>query len=206
MNEYVESIGIKNIDNEKWLTMPRKYTRSSVRFSLPVNSNDLAILTTFQYLSKHVWISDQRKQLYRFVFNKYKNSANLLENDTNTDDGDDIDDDYITTNNNNNNKKKNQIEQNDASRELTSAAVSGWCECRMNLSDLDSALIDVIGYKCKNSERFSDTQHIRQVLDLDYVEQNFLTFRNWCGITAFTERYLNIVPSEIDQCDEVYYE
>lgn len=176
---YVESFGIESVDNAKWLTMPRKYTRSSVRFSLPVNSNDLARLTPFEYLSKHVWISDHRKQLYRFVFNKYNVSA--LDNDASTDDSDG--------------------DQSDAMREAASAAA--WRDCRMMSGDVDEALIDVIGYKSKHNEPFNDTAHIRQVLDLDKLEQSFLTFRSWCGIVAFAERYLNTSPLELDQCDEV---
>lgn len=71
LRKFKESIDIKEVDNEKWLKMPRKYARNSARFSLPVNTYDLSTMTPFQYISKHVWISEHRKQHYRFVFKKF---------------------------------------------------------------------------------------------------------------------------------------
>lgn len=66
-----ETIDTTEVDNEKWLKMPRKYKRCSARFVLPVNTYDLATMTPFEYISKHVWISEHRKQHYRFVFKKF---------------------------------------------------------------------------------------------------------------------------------------
>lgn len=71
LRKFKETIDIKEVDNEKWLKMPRKYTRNSARFGLPVNTYDLATMTPFQYISKHIWISEHRKQHFRFVFKKF---------------------------------------------------------------------------------------------------------------------------------------
>ncbi|KAJ6647586.1 hypothetical protein Bhyg_02809, partial [Pseudolycoriella hygida] len=71
LRQFKETIDIKEVDNEKWLKMPRKYSRCSARFGLPVNTYDLATMTPFEYVSTHVWISEHRKQHYRFVFKKY---------------------------------------------------------------------------------------------------------------------------------------
>lgn len=57
---------------QQWLSMPRKYTRKSVRFTVPINTYDLESLTPFQYVSQHVWLSDYRKELCRCVFNKHQ--------------------------------------------------------------------------------------------------------------------------------------
>lgn len=41
LKQFKENLTINDVDNEKWLTMPRKYTRNSARFSLPINTHDL---------------------------------------------------------------------------------------------------------------------------------------------------------------------
>lgn len=42
LRKFKETLKISDIDNEKWLDMPRKYTRKSARFGLPINTMDLA--------------------------------------------------------------------------------------------------------------------------------------------------------------------
>lgn len=42
LRKFKETVKISDIDNEKWLDMPRKFTRKSARFGLPINTMDLA--------------------------------------------------------------------------------------------------------------------------------------------------------------------
>lgn len=191
LRAFKETIGIDDatVDNEKWLTMPRKYTRTSARFSLPMNTNDLARLTPFTYLSRHVWISNHRKQLYRFVFNKYKCDATAQstaapENDANMDD------------------TRSQLFETPSDDSLKMPEFVDVKECTMNAHRLNDALIDVLGFPVDEISNRLDEMH--NVLDLSHENDfNYMTFRNWCGIVAFAERYLNSVPTDIDPCDEV---
>lgn len=62
VNEYKQTFGVDcNVENDKWLVMPREFARSATRFSLPINTQKLATLTPFEYLSQYVWCSDHRK-------------------------------------------------------------------------------------------------------------------------------------------------
>lgn len=47
LRKFKETVRITEVDNEKWLNMPRKYTRNSARFGLPVNTMDLASIYSF---------------------------------------------------------------------------------------------------------------------------------------------------------------
>lgn len=193
LRAFKETIGVDGtVDNEKWLTMPRKYTRLSARFSLPINTNDLARLTPFTYLSRHIWISDHRKQLYRFVFNKYRCeavaqplNASFHEMDVTT--AEDTRSILFETPSDDSNKMMPFVDVK---------------ECTMSMLSLNDALIDVLGFPV---DAISSTiNEIRDMLDLNgECEFTYLTFRNWCGIVAFAERYLNSMPMDVDPCDEV---
>lgn len=69
--EFKDAHQIPQENHEKWLSMPRKYTRNSARFTLPIDTYDLERITPFQYVSRHIWISEYRKHLYHMVFVKY---------------------------------------------------------------------------------------------------------------------------------------
>ncbi|KAH8376442.1 hypothetical protein KR200_003495, partial [Drosophila serrata] len=51
--------------------MPRKFSKSATRFDVPMDLSMLKTMTPWDYLSKYVWVSQQRKQLYKRVFLKY---------------------------------------------------------------------------------------------------------------------------------------
>ncbi|KAH8351547.1 hypothetical protein KR059_007623 [Drosophila kikkawai] len=51
--------------------MPRKFSKSATRFDVPMDMSMLKTMTPWDYLSKYVWVSQQRKQLYKRVFLKY---------------------------------------------------------------------------------------------------------------------------------------
>ncbi|ALC44740.1 CG13449 [Drosophila busckii] len=53
--------------------MPRKFSKSATRFDVPMDLTNLKTMRPWDYLSKHVFVSQQRKQLYKRVFLKYLN-------------------------------------------------------------------------------------------------------------------------------------
>lgn len=192
LRAFKDTIGIDGIvDTEKWLTMPRKYTRSSARFSLPINTNDLTRLTPFTYLSRHVWISNHRKQLYRFVFNKYICEATAQPMNSSSHEMDLAADDMRSI--------LFETPSDDSNKTMRFVDVK---ECIMDAQSLNDALIDVLGFPVDAIS--SSINEIRDMLDIrDELEFAYLTFRNWCGIVAFAERYLNSMPMDVDPCDEV---
>lgn len=171
-------------DNAKWLTMPRKFTRSATRFTLPINTQRLSILTPFEYLSEFVWISDHRKQLYRFVFNKYVvecYGAGDNDDDTNTVDC--------------------ETPVDNAPRK--SLSYCQYTECVMLLKELRNAFFDVLGY-CGTTDHLAEQiAKLLQLVQLNLADSTRINYRSWCGLVAFAERFLNSTGFEEDPCDEV---
>lgn len=193
LDEFKSNFGVKSVDNEKWLKMPRKFTRSATRFSLPINTVKLATLTPFEYLSRYVWISDHRKHLYRFVFNKYLSEINdSMDADCNKMDGD---------------VQERDTPSNDTTTTTaTNKSMISFCvftECIMRFDQLKAAFDDVLGY-CDPVERCTGkVTQIMELVELNATDHSFINFRSWCGLVAFAERFLNTVPFDLDLCDEV---
>lgn len=169
LRKYKESIDVTEVDNEKWLKMPRKYKRSSARFGLPVNTYDLATMTPFDYISKHVWISEHRKQHYRFVFKKYLPEP--------------VDDTQAKPN------SDSMIDTPPVKHE----------ERTISFGDMRNALPDALGFH-------GTIEKVNEILDVLRMNENdhkLLNFRSWCGLIAFSERYLNKLSHEEDPRDEV---
>lgn len=174
--------------NDKWLVMPRQFVRCAARFSLPVNTLKLRTITPFEYLSWYVWVSDHRKHLYRFVFNKCVCAATDPEETDENETGEDDD-----------------LERDTPSQETTqkSIPIYEFKECVMPFNELESAFTNVLGY-CGPIEQMSEKiQQIIQLTQLNDVDHQFISFRSWCGLVAFAERYLNNLSFEEDPCDEV---
>lgn len=174
------SIGLPDVDNERWLPMPRKYTRNSTRFTLPINTQDLTVLTPLQYVSRHVWISNHRKQLYHYVFNKFVTEPTDIRGET--------------------------VIRKNASHDTTpSDTEKGFNfyhgrDRMMSYKHLDDALKIALGFH-GTSDKIVKVKEIL-VLDTDERASEF-NFRAWSGIVAFAERYLNKLPLTEDPTDEV---
>lgn len=131
-------------------------------------------MTPFDYVSKHIWISDYRKQLYRYVFTKFLPEAN-------------------EDNNNASAKKRESIIENDTKS-------SGIMKERtIAFSDLHGALKTVLGFHGTDEKIIE----VRTILQLNERDHFAINYRSWCGIVAFAERYLNKTPRSEDRCDEV---
>lgn len=81
--EMKETLNMADIDYEKWMHLPRKFSRMSARFELPMDLKELAKITPFDYLSKYVFQESDIKQLYHRIFIKHlpKDKINREEND-----------------------------------------------------------------------------------------------------------------------------
>lgn len=189
---------IPPVHPEKWLSMPRKYTRKSVRFTVPINTFDLETLTPFEYVSRHVWLSDYRKELCRCVFAKFQppppspTPPPLPPPASGDDDGTTAGCDggggvgLVAVGGGGGGGRDDWP----AERTLACAAV------------LDAALSDVLGFYA-TPERVGE---IRAMLGLTGGEPSpvaTMNFRSWCGVVAFGERFLNALSREADPCDEV---
>lgn len=216
-------------DPIRWLGMPRKYTRKSVRFTLPINTYDLRTITPFEYVSRHVWLSDYRKELCRCVFVKYQppaSSASAVtgeggnETTTNSATGN-----ATTTNTNSSDNNAGPVgnRNNDdgaaaaamAADENASTAAPVLVERTLDCTaDLDAALGEVLGFY-GTPERIVeiramlclDVEHQQPQTQLPQKEQAQMVarmnFRSWCGVVAFGERFLNRLSRTQDPCDEV---
>ncbi len=174
LRKFKETIDISEVDNEKWLKMPRKYTRCTARFGLPINTYDLATMTPFEYISKHVWISAHRKQHYRFVFKKFLPEP--------------IEDAQGKTN-----------QQNpDHTVDIPTMKHE---ERTISFIDIRDALPDALGFH----GTIEKVNEILAVLRMNEDDHKTLNFRSWCGLIAFSERYLNKLTHVEDPRDEVSY-
>lgn len=131
-------------------------------------------LTPYDYVSKHIWISDYRKQLYRYVFTKY-----LPE--TNEDNASSM-------------KKQNSLADTD-----TKSVQDATRERTIAFGDLHLGLRTVLGFH-GTDDKINDIKTILQLNERDHAQLNY---RSWCGIVAFAERYLNTSTRKDDRCDEV---
>lgn len=177
--KYKDSHFIPQEDNEKWLSMPRRYTRNSARFTLPIDTYDLTRITPFEYVSRHIWISEYRKQLYQLVFEKYLPEVVPVIAATAADGT-----------------------VADALPELSpvvSELRAPFKQRTIPFGSVDAALGDVLGFH-GTPER---VKAIKELLLLNEEEHGTINYRSWCGIVAFGERYLNQSSREEDRCDAV---
>lgn len=193
LHQFKQTITLKDLDNEKWITMPRRYTRCSARFTLPINTQDLTNMSPLQYVSKHVWITDYRKQLYRYVFTKFlhEDDVNEMTSENNVEE--------INVESSNRNNVFESSQANTPTDTGSKIHFSYLKERLMDFKQIDSALIDVLGFH-GTSERINE---IKEILMLDTNPIDMVNFRSWCGIVAFAERFLNTNPISEDPCDEV---
>lgn len=184
--EFKQTFGVDcNVKNDKWLVMPRQFARSATRFSLPINTQKLATLTPFEYLSQYVWCSDHRKHLYRYIFNKYLCDATDEQQPE-----DDCD-----------NESERDTPSNAANEKSMQAYV--FKECIMPFGELTNAFKNVLGYCGPIDEMSEKISTIIEITNVNDTDNSTINFRSFCGLVAFAERYLNNTPFEEDPLDEV---
>uniref|UniRef100_A0A182JPR6 Uncharacterized protein n=1 Tax=Anopheles christyi TaxID=43041 RepID=A0A182JPR6_9DIPT len=176
---------LSDVDYEKWIDLPRKYSRSSARFELPIDTRKLTRMTPIEYLHDYVVLSNDRKQLYHRIFarnlpREEPKASGALES---------VDSDSLPE------TETGPIEV-DSTRNLL-ADVTRY----IPMNCFDKALHEALGFH-GTPERIAA---IRELLELNYDPFNELQidFRTWCGIVAFSERFINSLDREQDPCDEL---
>lgn len=175
VREMKDALNLYEIDHEKWMHLPRKYTRSSTRFELPIDLKELVKLNPITYLSKFVFVEDDKKQLYHRIFTKYlpKDKTNRDENDN---------DDFFTRANNEPNVKDELIAR---------------CLPRGTLKE---ALKEVLSFHATDKK----IEEIRCFLSTDEeLEEISIDFRTFCGIVAFSERLITTLDQNDDPRNEI---
>ncbi|XP_053670275.1 uncharacterized protein LOC128720621 [Anopheles nili] len=174
-----------DVDYEKWIDLPRKYSRSSARFEIPIDTRKLTRMTPIEYLHDHVVLSGDRKQLYHRIFvrnlpREEPKSSGVLES---------VDSDSLPE------TETGPIEH-DSTRNLL-ADVTRY----IPMTSFDRALHEALGFH-GTPERIAA---IRELLELNYdpFHELQIDFRTWCGIVAFAERFINTLDREQDPCDEL---
>uniref|UniRef100_A0A182XFR0 Uncharacterized protein n=1 Tax=Anopheles quadriannulatus TaxID=34691 RepID=A0A182XFR0_ANOQN len=176
---------LSDVDYEKWIDLPRKYSRSSARFELPIDTRKLTRMTPIEYLHDHVVLSNDRKQLYHRIF-----ARNLPREETKASGAlESVDSDSLPE------TETGPLEV-DSTRNLL-ADVTRY----IPMNCFDKALHEALGFH-GTPERIAA---IRELLELNYDPFNELQidFRTWCGIVAFSERFINSLDREQDPCDEL---
>ena len=69
------------------------------------------------------------------------------------------------------------------------------------VSVLDDALTDVLGF----SATIDKIHNIKDLLEINDYHEKTINFRLWCGIVAFSERYLSFLKKQDDPADEVKF-
>ncbi|XP_050097794.1 uncharacterized protein LOC126578872 [Anopheles aquasalis] len=176
---------ISDVDYEKWIDLPRKYSRSSARFELPIDTRKLTRMTPIEYLHDYVVLTGDRKQLYHRIFvrnlpREEPKQSGTLES---------IDSDSLPE------TDTGPVEQ-DTTRNLL-ADVTRF----IPMEYFDRALHEALGFH-GTPERIAA---IRELLELNYdpFHELQIDFRTWCGIVAFSERFINTLDREQDPSDEL---
>lgn len=137
-------------------------------------------MTVLDYLSKYVWVSNQRKQLFKRVFLQYL-PIEIIEHDETTD----------------------NVLKNDGNADDDSLPVlNEYVERKIPLTYFPKALEDVL-------EFYGTEKNISEILCLiDYEKENSskeIDFRTWCGVVSLAERLALVNSNGSDSGDEVNY-
>ncbi|XP_037815934.1 uncharacterized protein LOC119606475 [Lucilia sericata] len=169
-NEVIKELEKLNMICEK---MPRKFSKSATRFDVPMDLKSVEKMSVFHYLSQYVWVSRQRKQIYKRIFLKYLKTS--LE-------------------------QQDPPPALTAETEI-SFPLPDYQERYMNIKFLYQALEDVLEFY-GTEENIKRVLDLIKYEELKESEQ-LINFRSWCGLVAFAERLALDDPSCTDSCDEL---
>ncbi|XP_065359909.1 uncharacterized protein LOC135953825 [Calliphora vicina] len=170
-NDVVKELEKLNMICEK---MPRKFSKSATRFDVPMDLKSVKDMSVLHYLSKYVWVSRQRKQIYKRIFLKYLKTCP---------------------------EQPEQLQQQQLAETEISFPLPDYQERYMNTKHLYQALEDVLEFygTQKNIEKVLELINYKEI----QAEDQLINFRCWCGIVAFAERLALDEPNCTDSCDEL---
>lgn len=175
--EAKNTLSLVETDYEKWMHLPRKYSRFSARFEFPMDFKELAKLTPLYYLSKFVFIESDVMQLYHRTYVKFLP------------------------------KDKINREENDNEEFFARVNANGKPIARPDMlltrslpeSSLEEALKEVLGFHATEEKILE----ILNYLELEKVEEVFINFRTFSGIVAFSERLITTLDQNEDPRNEI---
>lgn len=173
VREMKESLNLVETDYEKWNSVPRKFSRSSARFELPMDLKELVKLTPMDYLSKFVYVEDDKKQLYHRVFVKYLPKDKIT--------GQENDNEEFFARVNSAGKKKDDLSR-----------------CLQD-DDLVLSMKEVLGFHGTDEK----VQEIFDCLKLEITDETAINFRTFSGMVAFSERLITTLDQNEDQRNEI---
>lgn len=72
-----KDLKLSPVNEELLINIPRMFSRSSVRFELPMDSREFGGMTPLSYIEEHVIVTSSRKLLYNSIFNRHKNDNEI---------------------------------------------------------------------------------------------------------------------------------
>lgn len=135
-------------------------------------------MSVWEYLSSYVWVSRQRKQIYKRIFLKHLKPISQESG------------------------PEQQEQQSKTGENEVQFPLPEYGERAMNMKYLYQALEEVLEFYGteKTINRVLDIISYEKLKEDDGKELNF---RTWCGLVAFAERLALDDPSGTDSCDEV---
>jgi hypothetical protein len=169
-------LNLQETDHEKWQNLPRKFSRSSARFELPIDIREMSKLRPFYYLSKYVHVNDDKKQLYHRIFVEYLPKT----------------------------QAKNEETENEdfySSSAFRKVFMENLLNSRvMTVDKLSEALFEVLGFHATDE----NVAEILMFLELESLDEyTSINFRAFCGIVSFAERLITRLTQEEDPRDEI---
>ena len=138
-------------------------------------------MTPLEFLSRYVMIKDYCKQLYHRIFSRnLTNQQDALNRDDRLD---------------------SEAQELDEPVIIEPIKHHGDIIRLLPFENLDKAMSEVLGFH-GTADKIAE---IRELLEIDrlYYNDIEIDFRTWCGIVAFSERYLISLEKDKDPCDEV---
>lgn len=134
-------------------------------------------MTPLQYLSRHVSVLSDRKQLYHRIFVRNLPAPSGKEKD------------------NSDSEYEDEVQEQEAKEKLELIRTLPYFV-------LDKAMHEVLGFHGKPDRicKIKDLIGLRGDMNGNEIP---IDFRTWCGIVAFSERYLTDTDKELDPCNEV---
>lgn len=134
------------------------------------------MLTPIDYLKKYVTVTSYRKQLYDKMFDRFIPKPDE-ETETNSDA-----------------KKPKNVSQESPS---PNGNIEEYQERVITIDCLDQAMKDTLGFH-GTQEKIDE---IKDIVKLNEVNLTEINFRLWCGLLAFSERYLVTTKRDVDPPD-----
>lgn len=198
-----ENLNLPEIDHEKWIKLPRRFSRFACRFELPMDSREFKQMTSIDYLAHYVSVGRSQKQLYRRVFlRNLPEEVDETNQNLNT-----VAAGFLYKSKLYDNNDDDDNSSCDGERNQNSKCISEINERILPYNSVDIAMQEALGFHgtIEKIEEIKNILNLNTTLSHNRRENNSdgLNFRTWCGVLAFAERYLNKLDRSYDPPNEI---